>query len=192
MIEPNLSQMQPGRWLDGQVAGNIILGEGTIVSGDHCFHRFRSKKADALKVGRHCSMEGVHFALGEDGRVVIGDHCVLSNALLMCELEIRIGNYVMMGWNSTIADSDFHPISPGQRIADSLACSPLAEGRPRPAIAMRPVIIEDDVWIGPNATILKGVRIGAGSFIEPGALVTREVPPRSRVIGNPAQVVGTL
>jgi acetyltransferase-like isoleucine patch superfamily enzyme len=54
------------------------------------------------------------------------------------------------------------------------------------------VIIEDDVWIGPNVTILKGVRIGAGAFIEPGSLVTRDVPPRARVLGNPAQVVGEV
>ena len=56
----------------------------------------------------------------------------------------------------------------------------------------RAIVIEDDVWIGPNATILKGVRIGAGSFIEPGALVTRDVPARSRVSGNPAEVIGTV
>ncbi len=192
MTKSHQIKEQGGRWLDGQVSPNVALGEGTILSGDHCFHRFRSRKTDALRIGRHCSMEGVHFALGEEARLEIGDYCVFSNALLLCELEIRIGNYVMMGWNSTIADSDFHPISPALRIADSIACSPLAEGKPRPPIAMRPVIIEDDVWIGANATILKGVRIGAGSFIEPGALVTRDVPPRSRVIGNPAQVVGTV
>jgi acetyltransferase-like isoleucine patch superfamily enzyme len=54
------------------------------------------------------------------------------------------------------------------------------------------VIIEDDVWIGPNATILKGVRIGAGAFIEAGAMVTHDVPPRARVLGNPAQIVGEV
>ena len=55
---------------------------------------------------------------------------------------------------------------------------------------MKPVVIADDVWIGPNVTILKGVRIGAGAFIEAGALVTRAVPPRARVLGNPAQIIG--
>ena len=102
-----------------------------------------------------------------------------------------IGSYVVIGWNTTIADTDFHPLAPALRIADAVACSPLGKGRPRPPIPQRDVVIEDDVWIGPNATILKGVRIGAGSFIEPGALVTRDVPPRSRVSGNPAEVVGT-
>ena len=55
-----------------------------------------------------------------------------------------------------------------------------------------PVAIEDDVWIGPNATILKGVRLGTGAFIEAGAVVTRDVPARCRVIGNPAQIVGEV
>jgi acetyltransferase-like isoleucine patch superfamily enzyme len=53
-------------------------------------------------------------------------------------------------------------------------------------------VIEHDVWIGPNATILKGVRIGAGAFIEAGTLITRDVPPRARVLGNPAQIIGEV
>jgi hypothetical protein len=44
----------------------------------------------------------------------------------------------------------------------------------------------------PNSTILKGVRIRAGAFIEPGSVVTRDVPPRARVLGNPAQIVGEV
>ena len=51
------------------------------------------------------------------------------------------------------------------------------------------MVIEDNAWIGPNATILKGVRIGAGAIIEPGSLVTRDVAPGTRVMGNPAQLI---
>jgi acetyltransferase-like isoleucine patch superfamily enzyme len=132
----------------------------------------------------------VHFAIGREGRVFIGDYCYFTNAVLLCELELRIGHYVVIGWNATLADTDFHPLAPAERIADAIACSPLNEGRARPEIPRRAVIIEDDVWIGPNATILKGVRLGAGSWIEAGSLVTRDVPPGSRVLGNPAQIVG--
>jgi acetyltransferase-like isoleucine patch superfamily enzyme len=137
-------------------------------------------------------MDGVHFALGEQGTLKIGNYCYFSNAILLCELEVQIGDYVVIGWNTTIADSDFHPISPAARIHDAIACSPAGQGRPRPPIPIRPVVIENDVWIGPNVTILKGVRIGAGAFIEPGSLITHAVPPRSRVLGNPAQIVGTV
>jgi acetyltransferase-like isoleucine patch superfamily enzyme len=103
-----------------------------------------------------------------------------------------IGNYVIIGWNATISDTDFHPLAPAERIADAIACSPLGKGRPRPAIPKLPVIIENDVWIGPNATILKGVRVSSGSWIEAGSLVTCDVPPRTRVLGNPAQIVGEI
>jgi acetyltransferase-like isoleucine patch superfamily enzyme len=179
-----------GYWDVGPTPDNVRLGEGTVVRGDLAFKRFHSRLPDALRIGRHCTMDGVHFDLGEQGRLEVGDYCYFTNAVLLCEQAIRVGNYVVIGWNATITDTDFHPLAPAARIADAVACSPLGKGRVRPPILKQPVCIEDDVWIGPNATILKGVRIGAGSWIEPGALVTRDVPPGSRVLGNPAVVLG--
>ncbi len=176
----------------GVPPANVRLGPNTLITGDLSFKRFHSNEPDALVIGANCTMDGVHFALGEKGRVQIGDYCYFTNAVLLCELEMRIGNYVVIGWNATIADTDFHPLTPAERIADAIACSPLGQGRPRPEIPKRPVTIEDDVWIGPNATILKGVRIGTGAFIEAGSLVTRDVPARARIMGNPAQVIGEV
>jgi acetyltransferase-like isoleucine patch superfamily enzyme len=183
---------EPGQWLHGTLPVNVKLGQNTVITGDLAFKRFHSRLPDALHMGGHCTMDGVHFDLGEAGRMTVGDYCYFTNAVLLCELEVRIGNYVLIGWNTTIADSDFHPLAPAQRIADAIACSPLGKGRPRPPVVKQPVIIEDDVWIGPNATILKGVRIGSGAWIEPGSLVTRDVPARTRVMGNPAQIIGEV
>jgi len=179
----------PGHWVNGTPPSNVRLGTNTILTGDLAFKRFHATGPDALVVGNQCTMDGVHFDLGRGARMRIGDYCYFTNAVLLCELEIVIGNYVLIGWNTTITDTDFHPIAPAERIADAIACSPLGKGRPRPMVARKPVVIEDDVWIGPNATILKGVRIGAGAIIEPGSLVTRDIPAGARVIGNPAQVI---
>jgi acetyltransferase-like isoleucine patch superfamily enzyme len=184
--------VEPGIWLDGTLPPGVVLGLHTIVRGDQSFKRFQSRKDPAMVVGEHTTLDGVHFALGENARVDIGNFCYFSSAVLLSELELRIGHYVIIGWNATITDSDFHPISPAQRIADAVACSPLGENRRRPPVLAKPVVIGDEVWIGPNATILKGVRIGAGAFIEPGALVTSDVAPRSRVAGNPAKVIGQV
>jgi acetyltransferase-like isoleucine patch superfamily enzyme len=180
------------RWTDGELPDNVTAGDESLLSGEFAFKRFHSTREDALVIGTACTMDGVQFALGVDARVSIGDHCYFTNAVLLAELELRIGSYVVIGWNATIADTDFHPIAPAERIADSIACSPLGRGRPRPEIPRRRVVIGDDVWIGPNATILKGVTIGDGAFVEPGSLVTVDVAPRTRVLGNPAQVVGQL
>ena len=171
---------------------NVRIGHETTVSGEIAFKRFLSRQTPGLIIGSHCTMDGVQFAVGEHGVAEIGDYCYFTNAVLLCELKVQIGNYVVIGYHVTIADTDFHPLAPALRIADAIACSPLGEGRARPPVPQKAVIIDDDVWIGPGATILKGVHIGAGSFIEPGAVVTRDVPPRSRVLGNPAEVVGRI
>ena len=182
----------PGRWTDGTLPANARIGDGTLITGQHAFLRFLSKHDPGLEIGSSSTMDGVHFAVSEDGRVKIGDFCYFTNAVLLCELELMIGSYVIIGWNATVADSDFHPMGPAERIADAVACSPLGQGRPRPEIIRQAVVIEDDVWIGPNATILKGVRVGRGAFVEAGALVTRDVPARSRIAGNPARIIGEV
>ena len=176
-------------WAGGELPSNVTLGAGTLLTGDFAFKRFHSTRADALTIGRDCTMDGAQFALGATARVTIGDFCYFTNAVLLAELELHIGSYVVIGWNATIADTDFHPIAPAERIRDALACSPLGKRLTRPEIPKRPVVIGDDVWIGPNATVLKGVTIGDGAWIEPGALVTTDVPAGARVLGNPAQIV---
>jgi len=186
------ADLRPGLWTDGELPANVRVGSNTIITGPLAFRRFYSQRENALLLGAHCTLQGVHFAVGAEGRIEIGDYCYFKDAVLLAELELRVGNYVVMGWNVTIADTDFHPIAPAERIADALACSPLGKGRPRPPIPRLPVIIEDDVWIGPSATILKGVRVGAGAWIEAGTLITRDVPPRARVLGNPAQIIGEV
>lgn len=178
--------IEQGRYGGGPLPTNVVLSEGTLVTGERAFKRFHSRRTPALVIGRNCTIDNVQFALGEEATVAIGDHCYLSNVVMLAELEVVIGSYVVIGWNATIADTDFHPIAPAERIADAIALSPLSEGRDRPPIERRRVVIEDDVWIGPNAAVLKGVTIGQGAWIEPGSVVTRDVRPGSRVLGNPA------
>jgi acetyltransferase-like isoleucine patch superfamily enzyme len=180
------------RWEEGPLPRNVRGGAGTVISGPHAFKRFKGQRPSALVLGSGCTMDGVTFAVGESGELSIGDGCYFNGAVLLCDLRVQIGQGVAIGWNVTIADSDFHPLEPALRLQDAVACSPLAQGLRRPPVTRKPVIIEDYVWIGPSATILKGVRLGLGCVVEPGALVTHDVPARARVLGNPAQIVGEV
>jgi acetyltransferase-like isoleucine patch superfamily enzyme len=180
------------RWTDGELPPNVLCGEGTVITDGGAFRRFRGQRTEAVRLGHHCTMEAVHFAVGEQGELSIGDYCYFTSAILLCELRIDIGSYVSIGWGVTIADSDFHPIDPAARVADAVACSPLGKGLPRPPLVRRPVCVEDYVWIGPGATVLKGVRLGRGCIVEPGAVVTADVPPETRVLGNPAMIIGEV
>lgn len=170
----------------------VKVGSGSIITGATSFRRFHSSHPDALLIGRNCTLDGCQFSLGKSARISIGDQCYLTSVILMCESEIRIGNRVMIGWNSALADSDFHPIDPAMRIIDAIALSRAPTAPPRPPIESKPILIEDEVWIGPMVTILKGVTIGTGAFIEPGSIITCNVSPGTRVGGNPAVVMGKI
>jgi acetyltransferase-like isoleucine patch superfamily enzyme len=184
--------MSTGAWLHGALPSNVVVGAGTRITGDQAFRRFYGRRPEALLTGRDCLLDGVQFAIGVDGQIVIGDNCYFTNAVLLAEGCVQFGSRVVIGWNATIADTDFHPLPADLRWADAEACSPLAGDRVRPDISARPVVVEDDVWIGPNAALMKGVHVGAGAFIEPGSVVTADVPARTRVMGNPARVVGEV
>jgi hypothetical protein len=99
----------------------------------------------------------------------------------ICAAErITIKNNVAVGANTTIIDTDFHPLDPQVR-------------RLRPQDARTaPILIEDDVFIGMNSLILKGVTIGKGSVVGAGSIVTKDVPPGVIVAGNPARIVREL
>lgn len=170
---------------------NVRIGIGASVAGNP-FRRFFSRRDPAIIIGDHSRVDGVSFALGVDGQLMIGECCHLSDATFLVEKCIIIGDNVVFGWNVVLADTDFHPMDPALRMKDAIALSPLGRRSQRPMIESNPIEIEDDVWIGPNVTVLKGVRIGVGTFVEPGAIVTGSVPPRSRVMGNPARVVGEV
>jgi acetyltransferase-like isoleucine patch superfamily enzyme len=109
-------------WAHGALPANVRIGDGTLITGELAFKRFHSREPNALAIGANCTMDGVHFDLGENGRMAIGNFCYFTNAVLLCELDVRIGNYVVIGWNTTIADTDFHPLAPAERIADAIAC----------------------------------------------------------------------
>ena len=134
---------------------------------------FRSKKrANPLIQQGPCGL----FA-NKNARIEIGDHCGLSGATLVAHQQISIGKRVLVGANVLICDSDHHPLAADLRASG-------AAGR------CAPIRIDDDVWLGANVVVLKGVHIGAGAVVAANALVCQDVPPGAVVAGVPALVVG--
>lgn len=114
--------------------------------------------------------------------ISVGDHVNLNQKpiLLAAESKIIIGNKVMFGPEVMVLAGDHNTSVLGAFMRD------VTEKRPQDD---RDVIIEDDVWVGARAIILKGVTIGRGSIVAAGAVVPRDVPPYAIVAGVPARVV---
>jgi len=178
-----------GDWYGGTVPENISVGENTRIDSSACFRYYRAKGPLGLRTGADVTLWRTSLAPEEKGIIEIGDGTWIANASLACSVRITIGKRVFVAGGVTITDSDFHPLTPASRLVDTIAISPVGDRSRRPPIDARPVEIEDDVWIGYNATVLKGVRIAAGAVIAPGAVVTADVPAGCTVSGNPARIV---
>jgi maltose O-acetyltransferase len=105
----------------------------------------------------------------------IGDHVFLNVlcTILDCN-EVRIGNHVMIG-----------PLVQLYTAAHDLQ----AEARNQGYEVAKPIVIEDNVWLGGGAIVLPGVTIGRNAVVGAGAVVTRDVRPNAVVAGNPARVI---
>jgi len=178
-----------GAWDYGTLGANVRVGEGCWLERKDSFGRFRSTRAPGLVLGNRVRIyTWTTFNVEPSGLVEVDDDTILVGAVFMCAEHIRIGKRVIISYNVTIADSDFHPHDPQQRKQDAVANAPQGDRSLRPALLTRPVLIEDDVWVGIGAIILKGVRIGRGARIGAGAVVTSDVGAGVTVVGNPAVV----
>lgn len=122
-----------------------------------------------------CSFEvGVRLEVYRGATLFIGKGTYLNrNVHTVVAQSVVIGRGVNVGWDVVIMDTDLHGHS----------------GHPA---RTKPVTIEDDVWIGCRALILKGVHIGRGAIIGAGAIVTKDVPPLAVVASPSASVIFSL
>ncbi|MCX7898801.1 MAG: acetyltransferase [Methylocystis sp.] len=154
---------------------------------------FGESGRENLVIGAYCFIEGELAAFGENARLRVGRHCTIgANSRIWARKEIEIGDYVMISHLVDIHDSDAHPLDSSERRKQAVAFCEYRQPMDMALVESAPVRIEDDVWIGFKASILKGVTIGRGAIVGAGAVVTRDVPPNAVVGGNPATIIRRL
>ncbi len=153
--------------------------EASAIVGD--FSRIKSSV-----VGRHCSVDRQNLLLGVrmGDRTYTGPWCMLFHA--------EIGRFCSISYGVTIGPPDHnyrrissHPFLYDPKFGIFEECEAI-----RAEKFARPCVIGNDVWIGCNATILRGVRIGDGAVVGANSLVNKEVPPYAIVAGSPARIIG--
>lgn len=141
----------------------------------HCSVRMDTPPYRKFSLGDNSVIESFSCINNAVGDVVIGNHTRigLHNTIIG---PVTIGSHVNLAQGITVTalNHNFHDSE--KRIDEQ-------------GVSTAPVTIEDDIWIGANATILAGVCIGQHSVVAAGAVVTKDVPPHSLVAGVPAKVI---
>ena len=146
-----------------------------------------------IMIGNHCTI-GAEFIALFGGKITVGDNTYIGQGTsLQAKENITIGNNVIIANNVLLIDNNNHPVDPQKRLEMS-ACADFMrdEKWSWKDAASAPIVIEDNVWIGRDVRIMKGVTVGKGSVVALGAIVTKNVPPYTVVAGNPAKVVKQL
>jgi acetyltransferase-like isoleucine patch superfamily enzyme len=143
--------------------GQFIVGDYVTFDGKSSFH-FGARFSDSptLRVGDYSGISG-DCSITVGKQITIGRHCRIAAGVIM-------------------TDSNGHPAEPIAR----------KEGAPPVDEEVRPIVINDNVWIGRRAIILPGVTIGEGSIVSAGAVVMSDVAPYTVVAGNPARKIGQV
>jgi acetyltransferase-like isoleucine patch superfamily enzyme len=160
---------RPGELVTHVGAGSVVRAHTVIYAGATLGERVQTGHGAMIRednvLGDGCSV-GTHAVL-EPGNRVGRDTRIHSQCFLE---QVTVGDRVFLG-PAVVFTDDPHP-----------AC-------PRYLDCVRGAVVEDDVSIGGNCTLLPGVRIGARSLVGAGSVVTADVPADSVVVGNPARVV---
>ncbi len=148
---------------------------------------------DNIHIGSHCFVFCTIQALW-GGKISIGkDTYIGAKSIIQSKEQVDIGNSVIISNDVVICDNNNHPTDPDQRLAMSQADDFMTSDLWTWKYAdSSPITIEDNVWIGRRAMIMKGVTIGKGSIVAAGAVVVKDVPEYSIVAGVPAKVVKYL
>ena len=173
-IDPDVRSQSDGTIVLHGDDNQVVIGAGCTLQsarislGQHC----------SLRVGRGSRLAALETMASREGRIVIGHgtNFTWATRLLMHEPGlISIGDGCLIASDTLLTVSDMHSIidrETGQRI------NPAAD-----------IVIEDHVWLAHEVTVLKGCRIGEGSIVGIGSIVSRDLPRYSLAVGRPAGVI---
>lgn len=165
----------------------VQVGNGVIIPN---LPRVKMARGGAIRLGDQVTIHsGIMFnpisnhrtslsAAAPGAEIVLESGSGLSGVTIFCLTRVRIGKGTLIGGDTLIMDTDMH-----YRELDGTWGSSI--GKPEYG---KPIDIGENCFIGARCTILKGVTIGDGSVVAANAMVTRDVPPHSLAMGNPATV----
>ncbi|MCQ2268243.1 MAG: acyltransferase [Bacteroidaceae bacterium] len=157
-----------------QLKGRIgIYNNGQISIGDY-FDCYGGSMVNTI--GKNINS---FLVSGKGATLQIGNHVGISSSTIKADNKIIIEDYVMIGADSVVIDTDSHPVDASLRHS----------ANPANAIVTKPIIIRKNAFIGARCYICKGVEIGENAVIGACSVVTKNVPANEIWAGNPAHFI---
>ena len=180
-------------WYPGTVPENVLVDNDAYVETSFSFLLYRSEQQPGVRYGAGASTYlGTMFDVGPGGRVELGDYALVHGARIICDDAVVIGDHALISWTVVLMDTYRLPRDPQQRrvhlrrvVDDPARFLPSA-------VSPRRIVIEPNVWIGFDAIVLPGVRIGEGAIVGARSVVRENVPAYTVVAGNPAKVIRAI
>ncbi len=171
---------------------NCMFGNETKFYEKSSVVNIKNRKED-IAIGNNTHIKGELLLYAHGGKISIGDYSFVGeNTRIWSSCIITIGNRVLIAHDVNIHDNISHPINKDLRHIHFKNI--ITTGHPKDNLSLKekPIIIEDDVWIGFGATILRGVTIGKGAIVAACSVVTKDVLPNTIVAGNPAVIINNI
>lgn len=161
------------KWYDrifrGLKGGKLVIGKN--------FGCNNSLTSNTIGLIQPCIFDIVE----ENSQIIIGNNVGISGSTINATKSVIIEDNVLIGTGCIITDTDSHPISYIDRITDDMSKTHRA-----------PILIKEGAFIGARSIILKGVTIGRHSIVGAGSVVSKDVPDKCIVAGNPAKIIKYL
>ncbi len=155
--------------------GRARLGQGSVVERGPFGTYIEVERDGMVQVGPEVWFRGKYrpnvLTCFQGARISIGGQSFINGAVVSARSAVEIGKGAMLSWETTVIDSNLHPLSNDE------------------PMETRPVCIGDHVLIGAGAMVLPGVSIGSHSVIGARSLVTADVPDHAVAAGSPARVL---
>lgn len=183
----------PWDWYPGTIPDNIVLANDTYIETTLSFDRYCSRATVGLHLGEGSAIyKDTMFDLGSQAQVHIGKYALVHGARIICDSELKIGDYALISWQVVLMDTYRVPFEVKERRQILERLSDQESRQIHSNLPAQPIQIQDNVWIGFDACVLPGVTVGEGAVIGARSVVTQDVPPYAIVAGNPARVIRYL
>ena len=170
--------------------GNLVCGQNVSL-GKAIIHIQSPKDNNInIEIGSDSIIEGKIILYSSDAKVKIGNRVFIGpETMLFCYDSIIIKDDVLISWDCTLIDTNAHSLRSSERVNDVLDWGKGPANKDWSKVESKCITVEEKVWIGFKSIIMKGVKIGKGSIVASGSVVTKDVEEFVIVGGNPANKI---